>query len=207
MHLEGWEPLMQVQCTSLKNAMAVIWPYVLKTFSEEDCFQCFSPSMLRVNLANLLQCPVVEQSISTNTVHKGALRLRPLCAHRKFLCNILVKWLFQTLPHVGTSTLMASLTPGAGSAHNSLGKGSSAKGDSRPGSWCSAVSSSYAEGEAGSWPLENPKQECGSYSVNRLGYRWRLWAGCPQLSSLARPRIFLRKGIKTSYVAAQDPGV
>ena len=93
--------------------MAVIWPEVLKAFSGEDCFRYWEGLSARselIDIANLLLCPVVEQSVPTNTVYKGAFRLRPLCAYRRFFFNVLKKWFFQTLPQLGTSTFVESLT-------------------------------------------------------------------------------------------------
>lgn len=67
------------------------------------------PPLFRVNITNLLFCSVIEESVYTNTVHKEALRLKPLFTYRIFFFNMLLKWLFQKLPHLGTLTFMEIL--------------------------------------------------------------------------------------------------
>ena len=149
------------------------------------------PYLLRANMANLLQCSVVEQSVPTNTIHEGALRLRPYCTYRRFFFKMLIKSLFQRLPHLGTLTFMES---------------SSGKGDSLPGLWGSAVPQLLVlrlqkPVDLWPWPWGNPEQE--GWRVT-LWAGWRFWAGCSYLSSVARPRIVLRG--KVSEFLILQPG-
>ena len=68
---------------------------------------------------------MAEQSVTTDTIHKAALRLRPLCIYRRSFFNVFIKWLFQKLPHLGTFIFMEIMTLGTGSIRNSSEKGSS----------------------------------------------------------------------------------
>lgn len=103
---------------------------------------------------------------------------------------------------------MESLAPRAGSVHSYSEIGSSWKGDSLPdqgvgqSSQCLVLWRTLVP-----WAWENAEQEGGSHSLSRLGCRWRLWAGCPHLSSFAGPRTLEKKGNGASFLAARDPSL
>lgn len=74
------------------------------------------PCLLRVNTANILDCAMIEQSVPTNTIHKGALTLSRLCFYKRFFFNMLTRWRFQKLARLNTLAFMESLAIGAGRA-------------------------------------------------------------------------------------------
>lgn len=110
--------------------------HMIKSFSRKQCSRSLKdlPCLLRVNTANVLHCPMIEQSVPTNTIHKGALTLSLLCFYKRFFFNMLRKWLFQKLAQLNTLAFMESLAVGAGRASISWEKGVLEGGEGLPGS-------------------------------------------------------------------------